>query len=151
MRRMVSAGSGFPFLICEFSGNSEIQQRSGLQNVVFQLTDVALDNGLADVLGYRQQEQFAGDFDISGCQEADELPVVLQLPEGTLCLDGAIHPEQLSFFRGNPAKGSFPIFGEFPADHQFFPAFRIPGFAARRSAVRCLLPPPVLLFPKRLS
>ena len=130
---MLTAGSGFLLLICGFSENSEIQQGCGLQNVVIQPAGVAFDNGLADVLGYRQQEQFAGNLDVSGCQEADELPVVLELPEGTLCLNGAIHPEQLAFFRGNPAKRSFPVFGEFPADHQFFPAFRVLGLAAGRS------------------
>ena len=67
---MLPAGSGFLLLIFGFSGNSEIQQGCGLQNVVFQPAGVALDNGLADVLGYRQQEQFAGDIDVSGCQEA---------------------------------------------------------------------------------
>ena len=49
MRRMLPAGSGFLLLICGFSGNSEIQQGCGLQNVVFQPAAVALDNGLADV------------------------------------------------------------------------------------------------------
>ncbi len=101
--------------------------------MVSQLAGVALDNGLADVLGHRQQEQLAGNFDISGCQEADELPIVLQLSEGALRLDGAIHPEQLAFFRGDPAERGFPIFGEFTADNQFFPAFRVPGLAAGRS------------------
>ena len=87
MPETVPAGSGFQLLICGFSRNSEIQQGCGLQNVVFQPAGVALDNGLADVLGYRQQEQFAGDFDVSGCQETNELPVVLQLPErgGSAC------------------------------------------------------------------
>jgi len=56
MRRMLPAGPGFLLLICGLSGNSEIQQGCGLQNVVFQPAAVALDNGLADVLGYRQQE-----------------------------------------------------------------------------------------------
>ena len=130
---MLTAGSGFLLLICGFSGNSEIQQGCGLQNVVIQSAGVAFDNSLTDVLGYCQQEQFAGNLDVSGCQEANKLPVVLQLPEGALCLDGAIHPEQLAFFRGDPAKGSFPIFGEFPADHQFLPTFRIPGLTAGRS------------------
>ena len=124
MRRTLPAGSGFHLLICGFSGNSEIQQGCGLQNVVFQPAGVAFDNGLADILGYRQQEQFAGDFDVSSCQEANKLPIVLQLPEGTFCLNGAVYPEQFAFFRGNPAEGSFPVFGEFTADHQFFPAFR---------------------------
>ena len=104
-----------------------------MQNVVFQTAGVALDNGLADVLGYRQQEQLAGNFDISGCQETDELPIVLQLPEGALCLDGAIHPEQPAFFRGDPAEGGSPIFGKFPADCQFLPSFQAPGLAACRS------------------
>ena len=58
---------------------------------------------------------------------------MLQLPEGALRLDGAIHTEQLPFVRGNPAEGGFPIFGELPADQQFFLAFRIPGLAAGRS------------------
>ena len=127
MRWMLTAGSGFLLLICGFSGNSEIQQGCGLQNMVFQPAGVAFDNGLTDVLGYRQQEQFAGNLDVSGCQETDKLPVVLQLPEGALCLDGAIHPEQLAFFRGDPAERGFPIFSELPADHQFFPAFRVPA------------------------
>jgi hypothetical protein len=56
MRRMLSAGSGFLLLICGFSGNSEFKQGCGLQNVVFQPAAVALDNDLANVLGYRQQE-----------------------------------------------------------------------------------------------
>lgn len=50
-----------------------------MQNVVFQPAGVALDNGLADALGYRQQEQLAGNFDISGCQETGEVPIVLSL------------------------------------------------------------------------
>ena len=104
-----------------------------MQNVVFQPAGVALDNGLADVPGYRQQEQLAGNFDISGCQETGEVPIVLQLPEGALCLDGAIHLEQFAFFRGDPGEGSFPIFGKFPADCQFLPSFRVPGLAACRS------------------
>lgn len=104
-----------------------------MQNVVFQPVGVALDNGLADVLGYRQQEQLAGNFDISGCQETDEVPIVLQLPEGALCLDGAIHPEQFAFFRGDPGEGGFQIFSKFPADCQFLPSFRVPGLAACRS------------------
>ena len=74
---MLPAGPGSLLLICGFSGNSEIQQGYGPQNVVFQLPGVALDNSLPDVLGYRQQEQFAGDFDVSGSQETTELPVVL--------------------------------------------------------------------------
>ena len=123
----------FLLLICRFSENSEIQQGCRPQNVVFQPAGVALDNGLPNILRQGQQKQFAGDFNVSGCQETDELPVVLHLPEGTLCLYGTIHPEQLAFFCRNSAEGSFPIFGEFPADHQFFPAFRIPGFAASRS------------------
>jgi len=116
MHETVPTGSGFQFLIFGFSENSEIQQGCGLQNVVFQSAGVALDYGLADILGYRQQEQLACNFDISGCKEADKLPVVLQLPEGALSLDGAIHPEQFAFFRGNPAEGGFPIFSEFSAD-----------------------------------
>ena len=98
---MVSAGLGSLFSIYRFSENSEIQQGCGLQNVVFQLACVALENGLADVLGDGQQEEFTRYFDIPCCQESDELAVVLQLPEGTLCLDGAIYPEQLAFFCGN--------------------------------------------------
>ena len=104
-----------------------------MQNVDFLPAGVALADGLADVLGDGQQKQLTGNFDISGCQKADKLPVVLQLPEGTLGLDGAVYPKQLAFFRGNPSEGSFPVFGEFPADNQFFPTFRIPGLAASRS------------------
>lgn len=48
-----------------------------MQNVVFQPAGVALENGLADGLGYRQQEQLAGNFDISGCQETGEHPNAL--------------------------------------------------------------------------
>ena len=46
LRQMLPAGSGLLLLICEFFGDSDIQQRCKLQNVVFQLAVVALDNSL---------------------------------------------------------------------------------------------------------
>ena len=81
---MFSAGSGFLLLICGFSGNSEFQQGRRLQNVVFQASIVALEDGFADVLGYGQQEELTGHFDISAGQESDKPSIVLQLTEGTL-------------------------------------------------------------------
>jgi len=63
---MLPAGPGFLILICGFSGNPEIQQGYGLQNVVFRPAAAALDNRPADVPGYRQQEELTDSFDISG-------------------------------------------------------------------------------------
>ena len=89
---MVSAGLDLAFSICEFSENLEFQLGYRLQNVGFQTTGVALEDSLADVLGNSQQEEFTGYFDISGGQEADKLSIMLQLPEGTLCLDRSVYP-----------------------------------------------------------
>ena len=151
MPKMLAAGSGSLFMICRFSENSKFQQRCWLQNVSFQTSGVAFDNGLSDILGYSQEKQFTGHFNISGSEETDKSAVVLQLPEGTLCLNRTVYPQQFSFLRCNSFQRRFPKLNKFPTDNKLFLFVRIPGFAAGCSVrtLAAILTPVSCNFPCR--
>ena len=67
----------------------------------FQLPSVAFRYDLLNILGYRQQHQFAFDLYVSRCQEPHESSVMLQLPEGPFRLDRPVDSEELPFLRGD--------------------------------------------------
>ena len=99
----------------------------------FQLPSVAFRYDLLNILGYRQQHQFAFDLYVSRCQEPHESSVMLQLPEGPFRLDRPVDSEELPFLRGDSRWRLLTVFGQLMTDYEFLLFFRILRFTARLS------------------
>ena len=86
---------------------------------------VALGQQVSNVLGKPQKQKLRQDFDFTAGKETLEIPIVLQLSEGTLCLNRTVAAQQLSFHGGNVVIRILAQILKFPADKNFLALFAV--------------------------
>lgn len=86
---------------------------------------VALCQQVSNVLGKPQKQKLRQHFDLAAGKETLEIPIVLQLSEGTLCLNRTVAAQQLSFLGGNVVIRIIAQILKFPADKNFFALFAV--------------------------
>ena len=65
-----------------------------------------------DVVAHRQKENLGQNLLVAAKQELPETIILLDDPESTLGLDGAVHPQQDTFFTGDVIQRLFTLFDE---------------------------------------